>query len=285
MDPTFLATLLILASALIHAVFNTFLKSHPDRLIFWAMMGGTGALLAAPFAFLVPLPKPDVWFWVVLSVGVHVAYQLLLATSYRYGDMSFAYPVARGMGPLLVAVIAPFAVGDALKSAEWIGILLICGGIASLAFTSQQDKNPHQNIRAALGFAILTGFSIAAYTTIDAIGIRAAENAFTFIIWLFILQGVVMGAGVALVRRQDFFQGLKADWQKGVGVSLLTLIGYTLALLAFRLGGLAEIAALRETSIVFAALLGAVFLKESLHRDKLIAIVIIAIGAVTVKII
>ncbi len=285
MDSALLATLLILTSALIHAIFNTFLKSHPDRLIFWAILDSTGAVLALPFVFFLPPPSPDLWIWIALSVGIHTAYQLLLSAAYRYGDLSLAYPVARGMGPLLVALAAPFSVGENLEPLEWIGILLLSGGIASLAFTSHNGKSAGQKTGKALFFAVLTGFTIAGYTTVDTIGVRLQENAFTFIVWLYIFQGLVMGPGVAIFRRRSFLPAVRKDWRASVAVSVLTLTGYTLALLAFRLGGLAEIAALRETSIVFAAILGAIFLKESLSRYKMTAILVIAIGAVTVKVV
>lgn len=275
-----LATLLILSSALLHAIWNAAVKKSDDKFATVVFVTSYGGLLFIPFAAFAPFPEPALWGWIAASMASHLLYQLALAAALERGALTFIYPIARGTGPMLVVVFAYFILNDTLPPWKLAAIGLLVGGIFLSA--GSLGKNANQP-RSALYFALLTGSMIASYTVIDGLAVRTAQNPLSFILW----SGISTAPMIFLVgiKRRGF--ALVSDtlkvWRQGVLASIPAHGGYALALVAYNLGGLGEIAALRETSIVFAALIGFLWLKEPFSRNKLASLLLIALGAILLK--
>jgi len=262
----------MLASGLIHAVVNGIIKAGRDKMSGRALMDGFSALLVVPAAFLVPLPE-HAWHWLALSWLAHGLYLVAMIRSYELADMSVAYPVARGLAPLLAAGAAVAFFGEPVTPVVVLGIFAIAAGVVLVGVSHAVD-------RRALLWAALTGGSAAAYTVIDAQGVRAAPSAVSYIVWTFLMLGAGIGAVFALWRGRGFLPAAAAQWRAGLVAGALSVVTYGLALMAFRLGGTPRLAALRETSILFAAMIAVVFLKERLGRVRLAGVLAIAAGAI-----
>jgi drug/metabolite transporter (DMT)-like permease len=267
-----LAPLLMLISGFAHAAVNTILKAGKDKMSGRALIDGFSALLVAPAAFFVPLPA-HAWGWLAASWLVHALYLLTLIRSFEQADMSVAYPVARGLAPALAAIGAVFLFQEPISARVVLGIALICAGVVGIGIS-------HGASRSALGWAALTGLCIGGYTVIDAQGVRAAPSAASYIVWVFLMLGAGIGSGFALWRGRHFVASVAGQWKPGLLAGVLSILTYGLALLALRLGATPRLAALRETSILFGAILAVVFLKERMTRVRLGGVLAIAGGAV-----
>ena len=268
------ALALILTSAVLHATVNAILKVDGDRYVRRSLMNLGAAALAAPFLFIVPPPSGQVWGHLVFGGVVIAIYQVAQVESYKLGDLSAVYPVARG------ASVGLTALGAALWFAEPFPPLKIAGlaiaVLALLAFRSGERgaRGP------ALAWALLTAVLIAVYTLNDAAGVKAAADPFTYIAWFFVTQGVAFPI-VALARRRGQVLALSRQEGPRAALCMVLMIGtYGANLMALRLGAVAEIAALRETSVVFGALIGAVFLHEGLGLRRGLAAVTLVAGLV-----
>jgi drug/metabolite transporter (DMT)-like permease len=280
-SPDTTATLLILFSALLHAVVNAIVKSSDDGLLTRGCMNAMALAVAAPFVFLVSWPSPELWGILVLAMLIHGLYPFFLVGAYRDSDLSAVFPVARGTAPLGVAVLAVAIVGEAMSWAKFACIGLISVGVASFAFERGVLSTSSQ--RRGMALAVMTGIIIAVYTIIDGIGLRVAESKMTYIVWLFVLDGAFVSASVALVRNDNLVPFLRRNWKSALLGGVLGVITYGLALFALGLGVVAEIAALRETSIVFAALIGALLLKEAFGPRRMFAAVLVAVGVIALQ--
>ncbi|HKI65012.1 MAG TPA: EamA family transporter [Burkholderiales bacterium] len=259
MDLSPQVTLAVLGAALLHAGWNALFKSSPDKAlenVALAVSRGALALACVPW---LPLPAPASWPWLAASVVVHVAYFWALAGAYRWGDLSFAYPVMRGGAPVLVALASIAVFGEALSWAQGAAVAFICGGI--LAFAS----GPRGDVRAgrrALLFAVGNAAVIATYTLIDARGVRVSGAAVSYALWFFIANSVVQIALGAARRGAEIPAYLRRHWLRAAVGGALTLGSYGIALWAMTRAPVALVAAVRETSVIFAAALGALFLGE-----------------------
>jgi drug/metabolite transporter (DMT)-like permease len=272
--------LIVLASALIHASWNALLKAGGDKLLNTVMVaGGCGLIGAAALPFLPP-PAPASWPYLSASAALQIVYFLLLAGAYRTGDMSQAYPVMRGAAPLLIAIASGPLIGEALPAARWAGIALISGGVLSLAF---ERTNLLLRQRAAVGFALANAGVICAYTMVDGIGVRISGSPAAYTLWIFILASTPLVAWALVFRGADFRQLLRQRYHIGLIGGLGTAGSYVLALWAMTLAPVAAVAALRETSIVFVLVISAVILKERLTTRRLVSALIIAVGAVAIR--
>jgi drug/metabolite transporter (DMT)-like permease len=212
---------------------------------------------------------------------VHGLYPFFLVAAYRHGDLSAVFPVARGTAPLGVIVLAGIITGATTSWAKMLCIGLISIGVMTFAFERGTFATPSR--RRGVGLAVITGLIIAVYTTIDAIGLRVAETNMAYIVWLFVLDGIFVSASVAFVRRNNLRPFLKKNWKQALLGGVLGVITYGLALFALGLGAIVEIAALRETSIVIAALIGALFLGEAFGARRMFAAVLVASGVVALQ--
>lgn len=274
----FLAMALILLSALLHAVVNTLVKVSGDGLITRGCMNAVACILALPLLFVVPLPDTGLWPLLAISVLVHALYPFFLVEAYRSGDLSTAFPLIRGSVPLLAGLIAAVTLGQYPGPTTLAGILLVSAAVASFALPKNSQSVPARWRGTA--FALLTGMIIAAYTVIDAVGLRAAPTAFAYIVWLFVLDGAFVALLVLIARRGAVAPFIARNWKVSLAAGVLGTLTYGLALFAFSLGPVAEIAALRETSILFAALIGTLILQEPFGRARIVAAVVTVAGII-----
>jgi len=272
--------LAVLGAALLHAGWNAFLKSGEDKqldAIGIAVGSGAVALLAAPFA---GVPAKASWPWLVASAIVHIAYFRLLAGAYRWGDLSFTYPVMRGGGPLLVTLAGVIVFGEVLPWAKTLGVLVISAGI--LAFATHRSTDPAA-LRKSLAFALANACVIAAYTLIDAKGARASGAPVAYTLWFFVANGLLM-LGIGWLQR-----GAAAPvhvlrrWRLTFLGGACAVLAYAIALWAMTQAPVALVAVLRETSVVFAAALGAMFLGEPFSARRAVATLVVLAGLVTLR--
>jgi drug/metabolite transporter (DMT)-like permease len=270
---------LVLLAALLHASWNALVKSADDRLTAMALIGATSVVVCLPIALLAPLPHGAALPFLIASVAVHGVYSLLLIGCYRDSDFNQVYPVARGLAPPTVAVCAVVLVGERISTEQVAGLAVLSMGM--LAIAAGRGRAP----RRALVFAGLTGLAIAAYTVLDGIGVRHSGTVLGYTGWLFAAQGVVVttvwwvrrGGGMTRAARERAAPDLLV---RGAGAGVLSVIAYGLVLWAQTHGALAVIAALRETSVVFGAFIGAVMFHERLPSRRVLASALIAGGAV-----
>ena len=266
------ASILILISGFAHAVVNAILKAGNDKMSRRALIDGFSAMILAPAAFFVPLPT-NAWSWLIASVAVHGLYLLSLIRSFEQSDMTVAYPIARGVAPMLAAAGAVAIFNEPISVFVVAGIVSIACGVMCIGVS-------HKLERSALLWAALTGVCIASYTVIDAQGVRAAPTAFSYIVWTFLMLGGALGTFFALWRGRAFFVSVAGQWKPGLMAGVLSIISYGFALMAFRLGATPRLAALRETSILFGTVIAVIFLKERLTTMRLGGVLAIALGAI-----
>jgi len=271
MTLTHLAPLLMLVSGCSHAIVNAILKAGKDKMSGRALLDGFSALLVAPAVFFVPLPS-HAWGWLLASFVIHLVYLVSLVKAFERLDMTVAYPIARGLAPMLAAIGAVLFFDEPITLAISFGILLISTGVAAIGLRRNLDHK-------ALGWAVLTGLSIALYTVIDAQGVRAAPTAASYIVWTFVFLGFGIGTIFALWRGKTFWKSAAQQWRPGLSAGALSIVSYGLALLAFRWGTIPQLAALRETSILFAAGIAVFFLKERPKKKGILGMALIGMGA------
>lgn len=282
MEPETLATILILTSAFMHAVWNAAVRRSADRFATVVFVTSFGGLLYVPFIGFAPLPSADLWLWIGASAASHLCYQLCLARMMDKGALTLVYPIARGTGPMIVALFAYFFLENGLGPTQ-LGVIMLL--VLGIFLTARPDKSKTSGHKPAVLAALATGLTIAGYTIIDGIAVRRADEALTFVLWSGITAApMVFIVGLYQRGSQMLSSSLKV-WRQGLPASFMAHGGYALALFAFSLGELGEIAALRETSIVFATIIGALWLKESTGPRRIAAIALIALAALTLKII
>jgi len=268
----------VIGAGALHACWNAIAKQVRDRLMAFAWMGLAQAAVSAVVLAVTGLPYRAAIPFAITSAVIHVAYNLALMNSYRLGAFNQTYPIARGTSPLIVAAGAYLLAGERLGVAALIGIAILAAGLMSLTFSAgrltRQDA-------PAVGAAILTGLTIAAYTIVDGLGVRHAHDPWAYIALLFLLEGVPL-AVVAAVRRPLTAWRDRAIVERGLLAGLLSLLAYGLVLWAQTKAPLAEVAAIRETSVVFAALIGVIALGEDFGKRRVAAAVVIATGIVLI---
>jgi drug/metabolite transporter (DMT)-like permease len=274
------AVALVLLAAFLHAAWNALVKAGHDRLVVLTIANGTGvftSLLIAPF---VSLPLPASWPFLLASVALHTGYYFFLVHAYRVGDLSHVYPLARGLSPMLVALLAAVFAHEIPSPWGMVGVVLACAGIISLAFDSGP---PWRGDRRPLAYAVGTSVFIAAYTLADGMGVRRAGHALSYIVWLMILDGFPIICFTAYVRRHQLVAALGGNWRAGCTSGVLQFGAYALVIWAMSLGAMASVSALRETSVIFAAFIGAVVLKERVGALRIVAAVLVALGIVLMR--
>ncbi|HVX45398.1 MAG TPA: EamA family transporter [Mycobacteriales bacterium] len=270
-------TIAVLCAALLHASWNAIAHSIKDRLIGFALLGFTALVLAAVAAPFLPVPAGPAWPLLIASAATHVGYNLFLMQSYRLGEFNQVYPLARGTSPWLVALIATFAVGEDLPTTHLIGVLVVSAGLASLVFAGGR---PGRAELPALAAAVCTGIFIAGYTVLDGVGVRRSGTAAGYTAWLFLLDGLPVLIIAGLARGRDLISVGRTHLRDAAAAGILSVGAYGLVLWAQTRGQLASIAALREASIIFGAIIGAAFFHERFGRPRVIATVVVVAGIV-----
>ncbi len=266
---------LVLGAALLHATWNALLKSGDDRLRSIVVMTGAASLASAPALLVLPVPRAAAWPAVALSAALHLGYNLVLVRAYRYGDLGQIYPLARGSSPLLVLAGAMVVAGERPDLATLAGIATISAGIVTLA------RGRGATSRAGLVTSLVTGAFIAAYTVTDGLGGRLAGNPVAYAVWLFVLDGFPMMAVYLVVRRGPARRlPLDREAAKGAVGGIVSLVAYTAVIWAASVSPMGPVSAMRETSVVFAALIGWAFLGEPLTVRRLTSGLLVALGAI-----
>ncbi|MEA2853705.1 MAG: hypothetical protein QOE02_3724 [Rhodospirillaceae bacterium] len=277
---------LLLMAALMHASWNAILKSdQSDRLATFGVIMTTGTLMglcAVPF---LPLIEPAAWKYLASSVLIHVLYYTFLLKAYSYGDLSHTYPIARGLGPLLVALVSGRFIGEHLRPQDILGVLLLSFGLIALAMPLRNVvPKPGSRHGLATLFAVLTGFTIAAYIIADGLGVRSAGPTFqhrlSYIAWLCVVEGPWLLVLAIVLRPGTVWAHLRRTWWRGAIGGVIANVGYGIAIYALVLGPMAHIAALRETSVLFGALMGTLLLGEPFGLRRVAAAFVIVVGLV-----
>ena len=273
MEP--IAIILILSAAVMHAVWNAFVKMDGDRLMTMAVVISTTGLLAPLLLLTGPPPALESWPYILLSVLLNNAYFLFLIEAYRFGDLSQVYPIARGSAPLLVTIGATLFANEQLSIAGLAGVFIISAGTISLVWGSGLRMSAEKR---SIIFALLTGLMIASYTIIDGIGVRLSGNPASYIGWLFILSPLPIASIAILRRRGDAIVYIRNNWKLAVLGGGLNLGSYGLSIWALNLAAMAHVSAMRETSVIIAALIGTQLLGESFGKRRILAAMIVATG-------
>jgi drug/metabolite transporter (DMT)-like permease len=272
--------LAVLLGAACHAGWNAFLKIKLEPFTAMALIAVMSAIVVLPALFFLPIPPAPAWPWIVASMVFHLGYFVGLSEAYRTGDMGQVYPIARGTAPLMTALASTFIIGEAIGLRGWLGILVLVSGVFLLSMRGGRDL--HFDKRA-VAFALFTAVTICGYSVVDGSGARAAGNAHAYTVWLFLLDGLMMLVFVLLRRGRAVFAEFAGFWQSGLIGGALSLAAYWIAIWAMTVAPIALVAALRETSVLFAAAIAVVVLKEPLQRPRIIAALMIVAGLVLIR--
>jgi drug/metabolite transporter (DMT)-like permease len=280
-----LALFLALQAALLHAIFGALQKRVTDPWTARTVIDATYATIAAPFAlFVVPWPEPDLWWMFAVAWVIHVGYKASQAAAYSAGAYTVVYPVVRGTGPVFTVIGAGIVFGEHFAPVQWFGVAVLVSGILGLAIYNLRHVTVDRaKLPLALGLAVLTGGLVALYTTWDAFVIRATENPFTFIAWFFFLDGLAFPAFYLVRNKGRLPRPFGRLARLGLVGAVTAYFSFGGILLATRLDKVGEAAVLRETSVVFSALIGWLMLGESTGPRRIALISLIAIGAIIVE--
>lgn len=277
---------LALLAAATHAIFGALQKGRHDP---WLSRGAIdfcyGAMALPVALFLVPRPEGSQWWLLVGAMVIHLGYKTAQAMAYTRGAFTVVYPIVRGTGPLVTVLAAGMVFGEVYSLAQWSGVLLLSGGIFALAVLNiAQAGVGRRLLLEAVGLALVTGLLTAIYTTYDAYGIRQTPNPFTFLAWFFVFDGLIF-PWIAAWRYRNMPDPppLTDLLRRGVIGGLVAYVSFGSIMLATRIDKVGQAAVIRETSVVFAALIGWLFLKERVGPARAGLVGAIALGAVVVE--
>ncbi|MET7934414.1 DMT family transporter [Streptomyces sp. NPDC005322] len=293
-----LVTFAVLIAAITHASWNAIAHGIRDQLLAFTLVGGGGALCGLALAPFTALPAAGAWPYLLASAVIHVVYYVLLMRSFHLGDFGQMYPIARGTAPLVVTVLGAVFVGETPDGWQAAGIALASAGLVGVALWGvRSSRRPRADAPApvptggppgsqttdgppwlALTAAIATGLSIAAYTVVDGLGVRASGTPLGYIAWLMILEGFAVPAYALATRRRTLLTQLRPIARRGLLGGVLSVFAYGLVLWAQTRAPLAPIAALRESSIIVGAAIGALFFKERFGGPRIAAAGLMAAG-------
>ena len=273
------ALILILVSAVVHAVVNVLTKRADDKYAMRLLIGVFSALLVAPALFFFPLPHGRALWLLAATAVVHAVYELLLVRSYESAAFSAVYPVARGTGPLFTALGAILLLGEHPSWIEIGGVVMVCGGVIAIGLSHRTSDGAARGLSFALG----TGFAIGIYTLIDASGVRAVPEPLTYVLWFFVAHGLSVLVTAPGIRGRAVVMEARRQWKLGIVLGVLSITTYGSAMLAYRFGATAQLAALRETSVLFGTALAMSFLGEHLTPRRWLAAGVIATGAILLQ--
>lgn len=280
------ALILALMAAFLHAVFGALQKGRHDPWLTRGAIDGSYCLMAAPFAlFVVPWPEPHMWVIFGAAWVIHCVYKFLQAAAYTKGAYTVVYPVVRGTGPLFTVIGAYLIFNETFSGLQWMGVVVLMAGIFGLALYNMIYLEAERDtLNIAMALAVVTGLFVALYTTFDAYGIRATTNPFTFLAWFFMIDGFLFP--IIAYRRWNRMPDAPAVWplmQRGIFGGFVAFLSFGSIMMATRLDKVGEAAILRETSTVFAALIGWLVLKETVGPRRVALMALIAAGAVIVE--
>jgi phosphonate utilization associated putative membrane protein len=276
--------LAVLCGAILHASWNAMIKSGGDKGTDTALVTMAGSILALPFLLWAGPPRLAVWPYLLASLVIHVGYYIALVEAYRHGDLGLTYPIMRGFAPLLVALASSAFIGEIPSAASWLGIVGITLGVAMVGLAHPGQALHH---RKALLFAFANACMIATYTLVDGVGVRTNGDAMRYVLLLFVLDGFAYPLLVWMRRDANQRSALMEYARRRWPVSLLgggaSIGSYAIALWAMTRAPVASVAALRETSVLFAALLGTVLLKEKFGWQRATGTGVIVAGVMALR--
>jgi drug/metabolite transporter (DMT)-like permease len=267
----------VMLAALLHASWNAIVKAAPDKLLTTIMVTTASAGLAAALIPFLKAPASSSFPYAMASALLQIIYFLLVARTYHVADMSQAYPLMRGTAPLIVAIVSALKMEEALSAIAWVGVLVICLGILIMALGGTLKD------RRGMRLAFLNALVIAGYTLIDGLGVRKSGAPAAYTLWVFLLAGAPLAVWVISMRRATFVSYIGRHWALGLAGGAGTTASYGLALWAMTIAPIALVAALRETSILFAALIAGFVLREPIGPRRVISACVIAGGAAILR--
>ncbi|QNP63740.1 EamA family transporter [Streptomyces genisteinicus] len=267
----------VLVAAVTHAGWNALAHHIKDQVVAFTLIAGGAAVMGAVMACFAPLPAAGAWPYLVVSALLHVGYQALLMRSFSLGDFGQMYPIARGTAPLVVTVAAVLFVGERIGGWQLAGVAVASAGLVGVALWGIRGsgRRPHW---AAIAAALATGVSIAAYTVVDGVGVRASGTPLGYIAWLMILEGVLIPAYAVATRRRALLAQLRPHAARGLLGAAMSVAAYGLVLWAQTRAPLAPVAALRESSIIAGAAIGALLFKERFGAPRIVAAGLMVVG-------
>ncbi|MFV1875088.1 EamA family transporter [Nioella sp.] len=276
---SFTVLLAVLGAALLHAGWNAIIKTGLSKQTSMFLLSVGHAAIGFCVALTKPFPEAEVWPWLLASGLIHMAYQLFLAFAYEQGDLSRVYPLARGAAPMMVLVVSVLFLSDPMGVMDYVGVLVLGLGIAFMArgvFTNGES-------RRLLPFAFGSAMATAGYTLADGLGARVAGDPLQYVGWLMMLSALFYTPAAIALRGVEVIQASRRDWIMGLIAAAASFAAYAIAVWAMTVAPLALVAALRETSILFAVLLGWLLFGDRMDRGKIIAAVLIVSGVVLTR--
>ena len=262
-----------------HAGWNALLKGGGDPFDTMARISLVGGAIASVAVWFVKWPVPAAWLG--LSLMIHAAYRYFLIAAYRAGDLTQVYPIARGTAPLLTALATALILSKTLPVLSYVGIAALATGVFLMSMKGSRASGFDLH---AVGYALCTSVAISAYTMVDGYGARLNGSAVTFILWEMLGNAVIIGITALYVRGPSVYASLKTQWPSAVGAAVMSMTSYIIATWAMTKAPIALVAALRETGVLFAALIGAMLLAEPMTRWRWSAAAIIVSGVVMLRI-
>ncbi len=288
MSLTWPVVLAVLCGAALHAAWNALVKSSDDKTLDTALVHLCGTAIALPLLLWLGLPRPESWPFIGASLVIHIGYYVALSGAYRHGELGMTYPIMRGFAPLLVALASGAFIGEQPSAAAWLGVVGITLGVALVGLAHPGQALHH---RKALAFAFANAGIIALYTVVDGLGVRLETalggDALRYVIALFVLDGFPYALLVAWQRgpagRRQMLRYAQGRWPKAALGGAASIGSYAIALWAMTKAPVASVAALRETSVLFAALLGTLLLKERFGLQRALGTLVVVLGVMALR--
>ena len=265
---------LILFAAILHAGWNLIIKSFTNSLSAMGIKTLLQSIIFIPFVFFVPLPTGITWFFIIVSIVIHNYYFITLGISYNKGDLSYVYPISRGCSPIFITIFSLLLLQDKVSLAGWIGILIACFGLILLTFNDIKNKINLDVLKLAL----IISFTICLYTLCDAAGVRSASNSFSYIVWLFALDGWLIFFYVYYKNKNDLLNIHLGGFGLIIVASIMSFSGYAIIIWSLNYVEAGYVSSIREASIIIATLFGFVFLKERFSLKRAVSAVIFFLG-------
>ena len=273
---TDLIFIIIIFSAMCHAVWSAIIKSSSNPLSLMGITSILELLIFLPLTFYVPFPSVEIWYLLFATIFIHVLYRLNVIYSYKFGDLSFVYPIARGGSSLLIAIISILFLQNSINFFGFLGVIIVCVGLFLISFSSKIKFN-----KPAFFLAVSTAIFITTYTLIDGIGVRSSENAFSYIFWLIALNGVPI-LFISIFSKNGLRKKESYSIKAGIAAGIFATLSYALVVWSMQFIEIAYVSGIREVSIVFATIIGMLFLSEKYASKRIIPSILIAFGIATV---
>lgn len=274
----------VLLAALLHASWNAMIKSGDDVLLDTAAIVAGAGVVAMPFLFVVPPPAPASWPYIAASIATHLAYYFFMVNAYRSGELSLVYPLMRGVAPLVTGLLGIVWLREFPGPVGWVGMLLVSAGVIALALRPTGGAPVLAGHGRAVRFALANAVVIAIYTIIDGAGARLAGNAWSYIVWLFVLDALPFTIYMLATRRARFVGDLVQRRAAGLMGGTLSAAAYAISVWAMTKAPVALVATLRETSVLFATLIGARLLHEHLTPRRWVGVAAVVAGVIALKV-